>query len=127
MGVKMTIYKYCIAIALLFLFITLYYIKQRKMEFGYCILWFSISIFLFVIAASPVLLEYIATFVGIDYGPSFLFLGGTLFNMLIIFYLTIKLSGMKTKVVRLTQEIGIIKSKLNSEVDNDLHINTDKH
>lgn len=123
----MNIYKYCIAIALLFLFITLYYIKQRKIEFGYSILWFSISIFLFIIAASPMLLEYIASFVGIDYGPSFLFLGGTLFNMLIIFYLTIKLSGMKTKVVRLTQEIGIIKSKLDREVNNDLHINTNKH
>jgi len=123
----MTIYKYCIAIALLFLLITLYYIKQRKMEFGYSILWFSISIFLFVIAASPVLLDYIATFVGIDYGPSFLFLGGTLFNMLIIFYLMIKLSGMKIKLVRLTQEIGIIKSKLDREGNNDLYINTDKH
>lgn len=123
----MNIYKYCIAIALLFLFITLYYIKQRKIEFGYSILWFSISIFLFTIAASPMLLEYIATFVGIEYGPSFLFLGGILFNMLIIFYLTIKLSGMKTKVVRLTQEIGIIKSKLDREVNNDLHINTNKH
>jgi hypothetical protein len=124
---NMTIYQYCIVIALLFLIITLYYIKQRKIEFGYSIVWFSISVFLFIIAAKPILLEHIANFFGIAYGPSFLFMGGTLFNMLVIFYLTIKLSSTKVKIVRLTQEIGIMKSRIDREERNDLHTNITKY
>lgn len=113
----MDIYKYCIVVAIIFLVTTLYYIKRRRIEFNYCILWFSISLAVLIISIDKDILTYVASVLGIYYSPSFLFLGGIILNMTLIFYLTVKMSDTNKKLVRITQEVGILKSKLNNEVE----------
>lgn len=111
----MNIYNISIVLSLIFILIILYLIKKRKIEFNYSLFWFSISIIIFVLAINRNLLERISNFFGIDYAPALLFIGGILFNIVINFYITIKISDMKKRMTRLTQEVGILKSKLDHE------------
>lgn len=111
----MDIYKYCMIVAIIFLGTTLYYIKRRRIEFNYCILWFSISLTILILSIDRNILTQISNVLGIYYSPSFLFLGGIILNMALTFYITIKISDIKKKLIRNTQEIGMLKGKLNNE------------
>ncbi|MCL1919276.1 MAG: DUF2304 domain-containing protein [Peptococcaceae bacterium] len=104
------VYLYCLLISVVFFFVTLYYLKTRKIEFGFGLIWFGISVFLFVIALRPAFLETIAGLVGIDYKPSFLFACGIFFCLAVSYYLTIKVSEQKKKIIVLTQELSILKN-----------------
>lgn len=121
----MTVYQYCIIISLFFLGVTIYSLKKRKMEFSYGLIWLLIGTFLLVIALKPKFLELLAAFFGIAYSPSLLFVWGIIFNLVMTLYLTLKLSEIKKKLIRLTQEIGITKSELESGASDGLPIDSD--
>ena len=110
----MNIYNSSIIASSGFLVVILYYVKKRKIEFNYSLFWFFISIFMLIIALDRDLLKGGANILGVDYAPSFLFIGGILFNIVVNFYITIKISDMKKKMIKLTQEVGIINNKLNN-------------
>lgn len=110
----MNIYNSSIVLSLLFLFVILYFVKKRKIEFSYSLFWFFISIFMLIIAIDRDILKGVADFLRVDYAPSFLFIGGILFNIVVNFFITIKITDMKKKMTKLTQEIGIINSKLDN-------------
>lgn len=108
----MNVYVYCIILAVAFLLITLYFVKRRSLDFQYCFLWIAFSLVLVILAANRSIVENIAWFTGIYYAPAFLFVTGIIISFLFIFYLTLVISGMHRRIVRLTQEIGILKSKM---------------
>lgn len=108
----MRVHYYCIFLASIFLFITIHYVKMRKLDFRYCLLWIGISLVLVILAANKNILEAISRYVGIYYSPAFLFVTGIIFSLILIFYLTLVISAMQKKIVKLTQEVGILKSEL---------------
>ena len=103
-------YTYCLVLSILFLIGTLYSVKKRKLDFKYSIFWVSISLILIVFSLDIKLTENLARIVGIFYAPAFLFVTGSLFLLILIFYLTMVITKMQNKITVLTQEIGIIKS-----------------
>ena len=123
----MDIYKYCVVLSILSILFTLYFIKQRKIEFNYGLFWILIGAFLIIISINPDFLERASKFFGIEYAPSFLFVSGIVLNITITFYLTLKVSDIKRKTTRLIQEVGIIKSYFNNEDDHNVSINTNKY
>lgn len=108
----MRVHYYCILLASIFLFITLHYVKKRRLDFRYCLLWISISLVMVVFAANKDILEAVSDYVGIYYSPAFLFVTGIIFSLILIFYLTLVISAMQKKIVKLTQEVGILKSEI---------------
>lgn len=108
----------------MFLIVTIYALKKRKLEFQYSFLWLIISIILIILSLSKNIFESIAKFVGIVYAPSFLFLTGIVFALILIFYLMIVISDFKKRITRLTQEVGILKNKIENE-DKDNKKNSD--
>jgi hypothetical protein len=111
----MGIYIYSTALALIFFLLTLHYVKKRRLDFQYCILWMVVSIIFVVFAVEPGLLSFISERIGVYYSPAFLFLTGILISFMLIFYLTLVISSMQRKLTRLTQEIGITKSKVEGQ------------
>ena len=120
----MTSYMYCAILAVMFLIMTIYALKKRKLEFQYSFLWLIISIVLIILSLSKNIFESIAKFVGIVYAPAFLFLTGIVFALILIFYLMIVISDFKKRITRLTQEVGILKNKIEEE-DKDNKKNSD--
>ncbi len=108
----MRVYTYCIILAAVFLIITLYYVKRRKLDFHYCMLWILVSLVLCMLSLNKNIVENAAVFTGISYAPAFLFVTGIVFSLILIFYLTLVISSLQKRIIRLTQEIGILKSKM---------------
>lgn len=106
-------YMYCLALSILFLICTLYFVKKRILDFKYSVFWVSLSLILIVLSLNVNLTEYVAKIVGIYYAPTFLFVTGIIFTLILIFYLNLVISKMQSKITLLTQEIGIIKSSIN--------------
>lgn len=106
-------YMYCLALSILFLICTLYFVKKRILDFKYSVFWVSLSLILIVLSLNVNLTEDMAKIVGIYYAPTFLFVTGIVFTLVLIFYLNLVISKMQSKITLLTQEIEIIKSCIN--------------
>lgn len=108
----MNAYIYCTLLSLLFLAVTIYFVRKRKLEFQYCIFWIIISVTLIILSLNKNILEVLSNKVGIYYSPALLFVTGIIFSFLLIFHLTLVISDLNKRVVKLTQELAIIKNKL---------------
>lgn len=105
-------YIYSFILSLLFLAVTLYYIKSRSLDFKYSIFWIVLSLLFILLSLNKGFTEWIAGLIKISYAPAFLFVTGIVFLFALIFYLTIIISRMQHKITVLVQEIGILKSYL---------------
>lgn len=105
------VYSYCTVLSLMFLFITLYFIKRRLLSAQYSLLWILVSVIMIILSLNKSIIEWVADFVNIKYPPAFLFLMGILFCFSLILKMTLIISDSQDKITRLTQEIAIIKSK----------------
>lgn len=113
----MTPYMYSFILSLLFLLVTLYFVKSRAIDFKYSIFWSAISVLFIVLSLNKDLTEWIAGLVNIAYAPAFLFVTGIVFIFAILFYLTVVISKMQDKITVLIQEVGILKSDMDKEAD----------
>jgi hypothetical protein len=75
-------------------------------------LWILVSLVLCILSFNKDIVENAAKFTGIIYAPAFLFVTGIVFSLILIFYMTLVISALQKRIVRLTQEIGILKSKM---------------
>ncbi len=108
----MTIYNTSVLIALVLLFFTFYALAKRKLDFRYVIFWCVLSLLLIIISVNVNILEGIASVLGIYYAPSALFAAALVFILAFIFYITVFISDITKRIIRLTQEVGLLKSKL---------------
>lgn len=108
----MTIYGFSILICLALLFFALYAFARRKMDFRYVLFWAVLSVFLLAVSLNIGLLERIAAALNIFYAPSLLFVAALVFVLAFIFYITLFISGITNRVIRLTQEVGLLKKRI---------------
>lgn len=116
----MTIYLFSFFVSVIFLLITLYFFRSRKLDFRYCIFFILLSISLMVISLNVELLERFADFLGVHYAPALLFALALVFILSVIVYLAVFITNITKRVTRLNQEIAILKQKLKEyEEDSD--------
>jgi len=108
----MNVYIYCSMLSAAFLAIIIYYIKTRKLELQYCIFWIALIVLFFLLSINKNIVEYVSKLIGVYYAPAFLFVTGIVVCLVLIFYSMIIISDMKKRIVKLTQEISILKNKL---------------
>lgn len=106
----MSPYTYSFLLSLLMLFLTLYFIKKRMLEFKYSILWIITSLFMIVFSTHKELTDLLAAMVHISYPPAFLFVTALVFILVLIFYLTLVISDVQKKMTKVIQEVEIIMS-----------------
>lgn len=75
-------------------------------------LWILVSLVLCTLSLNKGIVEGAAKLTGISYAPAFLFVTGIVFSLVLVFYMTLIISSLQKRIVRLTQEIGILKSKM---------------
>lgn len=108
----MTIYSASIIISITFLFFTLYALAKRRLDFRYVLFWIVMSMLLIITSLNVDLLERFATALNIFYAPSLLFVAALIFLLAFIFYITMFITDITKRVIRLTQEVGLLKRKL---------------
>lgn len=94
---------------MLFLIMTLFFIKRRLLEFRYSMLWIVTSLIMVIFSLNKSLTEKFAQLLNISYPPAFLFLTGIAFILLLLFYITVVVSNMQGKITRLIQELGVLQ------------------
>jgi hypothetical protein len=98
-----------VASAALLLYI-LEMVRRRKLREEYSILWLFGSVVILVLSLKKNWLDNLAHSMGIVYPPSFLFLIGILFILLILIHFSIAISKLHQMNKKMAQEIALMKS-----------------
>lgn len=97
----------------IFLFIFVFnLIRRQKIRDEYSLIWFAVALFFLLISVSRPLIDTIAAFLGIEYGPAALFLILITVVLWVLIRFSILLSEHENKVRTLIQEHAILKEKL---------------
>lgn len=96
-----------------FLLMVLYLIRKRYLKEQYSLLWFAFGALLLLLSGSEHWLNLVSTWMHVFYAPALLFLIGILFSFALILHLTVIVSRMSEQMIRLTQELGMLKSEVN--------------
>lgn len=88
-------------------------IKSRKMSMRYGSFWVFILILMSIAVLFPNIFITISNFFGFEVASNMIFLIGFFFLFYLIFILTISLSKQNAIIKNLTQEISILKERVN--------------
>ena len=87
-------------------------IRRRMLLEEYSFLWILIAVVFLVLSFFHPLIDRVAYWLGIDYGPSALFLFFSVVTLFILIHFSIQLSDYKAKKRILAQEIALLKDKV---------------
>ncbi|MNJ38210.1 hypothetical protein D3C77_330520 [compost metagenome] len=100
-----------VSIAITFLVVVLELVRRQRLREQYSLLWILFSIVLLTVSLNVSVMEWIADQLGVKYAPAVLFLFGLLFCFSLILHLTIVITKLTSQVLRLTQEVAILKAR----------------
>jgi hypothetical protein len=106
---RVTILSIVVSVALLLYILEM--VRRRKLREEYSILWLFGSVVLLVLSLKKDWLDSLANALGIVYPPSFLFLVGILFILLILIHFSIAISKLHQMNKKMAQEIALMKEK----------------
>jgi len=104
---RVTLFSICASAG--FLLYILEMVRRRKLREEYSILWLFGSAMILVLSLKQGWLVVLAHAVGIAYPPSFLFLVGILFILLILIHFSIAISKLHQMNKKMAQEIALMK------------------
>lgn len=104
---RITILSVCLSVVLLLYILEM--VRRRRLREEYSILWLFGSGVILLLSIKQSWLIYLAQAVGIAYPPSFLFLIGILFIMLILIHFSITISKLYQMNKRMAQDIALLK------------------
>ena len=94
-------------------------VRRRKLREEYSILWLFGSAVILVLSLKQDWLVSLARAVGIAYPPSFLFLVGILFILLILIHFSIAISKLHQMNKKMAQEIALMKGTARNATSGD--------
>jgi hypothetical protein len=106
---RVTVLSICASSALLLYILEM--VRRRRLREEYSILWLFGSVVILILSVKQDWLNRISNAVGIVYPPSFLFLVGILFILLILIHFSITISKLHRMNKRMAQEIALLKER----------------
>lgn len=103
-----------ISIALLFMFFIFRLITRGKLREEYSFIWIVCTALLLLFAIWRNGLDIIANLLGIYYAPSLIFLGAIFAMVIFLVHLSVVNSRQHKQIKNLTQEMALLKEKLDS-------------
>lgn len=110
---RVTLFSICASTALLLYILEM--VRRRRLREEYSILWLAGSVVILVLSLKQDWLISIAKTAGIAYPPSFLFLVGILFILLILIHFSIAISKLHQMNKKMAQEIAMMKNNLSGK------------
>ncbi|MBE6385314.1 MAG: DUF2304 domain-containing protein [Lentisphaerae bacterium] len=101
-----------VAGSLLFLFVVLWSVRQKKLKEAYALLWLFTGVVILFFSIWPRSLRLISELIGIVYPPATFFLLLLAGIILILFQYALLLSRNQEKISRMAQEIALLKNEL---------------
>jgi hypothetical protein len=100
-----------LALSIVLFWVVLRLIHRRYLREQYSLLWLLFGVVMFGLSLNTKWLKQLAAIVGIYYAPSLLFLVGIILCLLLILHLTVVVSKLTERVVRLTQELSLLRNE----------------
>jgi Uncharacterized conserved protein len=107
----MSIYIISITFSVLFLVAVFELVRRQRLKEQYSLLWILFGVVLLGVSFNVRFLERLAEWLDVKYAPALLFLFGLLFCFAFILHLTLVISKLTSQVLRLTQELAIMKGQ----------------
>jgi len=101
-----------IIVSLIILLAVIEFIRRGVFKEKYALLWLFSSIVLLMLSLWRSLLDYLAGIFGFFYPPSFLFLLGLGFLILITLHFSVVISILSEKNKKLAQELSLMKNEI---------------
>ncbi len=108
----LTLRIFFIACILIFLGIILHYLKQRRLNLKYTLVWLLCALAMLFFAIFPDIVGKLGALVGIATPTSTVFVFFNMFSLLIILTLTVIVSHLNNRVYRLTQAQALLERRL---------------
>ncbi|MED5017348.1 DUF2304 domain-containing protein [Paenibacillus chibensis] len=109
---NLNIYLLSFCISLGFAGTILYLIRKRKLREQYALLWLLLSAIMMILSLFPSLLNEVAAQIHIFYAPSLLYLLSVVAMLFILLHLTMAVSSLTSRVVVLTQTLGLQEQRI---------------
>jgi len=106
------VYMLGILCSLIFFVAVIDLMRRRLLLEQYSLFWLGMALVILLLSFFHDTLNRMAAAVGIYYAPSLLFLIGFLFLLGTMLHLTVALSKLTTRSVRLVQELGILRAEI---------------
>lgn len=110
-----------IIVSLAILLFVIELIRRNKLKEKYALLWLVSSFILFILSVWKKLLDIVALSFGFYYAPSFLFLAGFGFLLLIVLHYSIVISKLSEQNKKIVQELSMLKEKLAQNEEKDVN------
>ena len=91
-------------------------VRSRQLRAKYSILWISVGLSLFVLAASPSLLDHVSGWIGVAYPPTTLFIVAITLLLLIVVHFSWELSRLEERTRTLAEELAILRNETEREI-----------
>lgn len=98
--------------SLLLLGAIIYFVRSDKLKIQYSIIWIFTSAVILLFSLNRTLLEEVAKAFNVHYPPSFLFLLGNFFVLVILLHFSLVISKLSGQNKILTQELMILKKRV---------------
>ena len=108
-----TVQWYSLAGSLIFLLMVLDSVRRQRLREAYALIWIFLAVGMILISLWTDILKFISDTLGILYPPATLFLLLLVGILLLLFQYSIVISMHHERILRLTQEIALLKEKLN--------------
>ena len=108
-----TVQWYSLAGSLIFLLMVLDSVRRQRLREAYALIWIYLAVGMILISLWTDILKFISDILGILYPPATLFLLLLVGILLLLFQYSIVISMHHERILRLTQEIALLKEKLN--------------
>ena len=114
------IYKFAIIFSILLIIFIINLVKKDRLDEKYSILWLFASFVILTVSIFPKIIIFVASNFNVYYPPSLMFLFSIIILGAYIIHISIVITKQNNMIVRLTQELGILKEKVEKKefIDN---------
>jgi hypothetical protein len=106
-----------LVLALLNVFAILELVRRRRLHEKYALLWLSVGFFGIVLSLGRSVVDRFAHAVGVAYGPTVIFLFAILFLLFVCIQLSLEVSRLRYRTVRLAQEVALLRTDIRDRSD----------
>lgn len=110
---RIALLSVCMSVALLVYILEM--VRRRRLREEYSILWLAGSLVILILSVKRDWLVWLSLAAGIAYPPTFLFLVGILFIILILVHFSIAISKLHQMNKRMAQELALLKEDLKED------------
>lgn|SRR5574344_952586 len=105
--------KYFIILAIIAVLYVFYIVRKKKFSIKESFWWVFAALIMLILAVWPSSINHLASWLGISYPPSLLFVLCIIFLLFICFRDNKRIAEQQEKIIELAQELAIVKEKCN--------------